>query len=183
MLNIARELKKKNIAEYLIFMWQIEDLIRAHNFNIQSIEKQLIQPQNLKQEDSEAELKWFQELIDMMYAEGIKDHGHLQINQNIIINLSDLHLQLISCTKYPFYNTAYYKVLPFIVELRAKNENKILSEIEICFNALYGVMLLRLQQKEVNADTQKAVKTIADFVATLASHYKKDKAGELKFED
>lgn len=183
MLNIARELKKKNIAEYLIFMWQIEDLIRAQNFDIQNIEKHLIQPQNLKQEDKELEIEWFQELIDMMYAEGIKDIGHLQINQNIIINLNDLHLQLISCTKYPFYNAAYYKVLPFIVELRSKHENEAISEIEICFNALYGVMLLRLQQKEVSTDTEKAVKAIADFIAILANHYEKDKAGELKLED
>lgn len=183
MLNFAKELKKKNIAEYLIFMWQIEDLIRAHNFDIQSIEKQLIQPQNLKQKDKEAEIEWFRELIDMMYAENIKEFGHLQINQNTIINLNDLHLQLISCTKYPFYNAAYYKTLPFIVELRAKSENKNLSEIEICFNVLYGVMLLRLQQKEVSSDTEKAMKVIADFIATLANHYEKDKAGELKFED
>ncbi|MBR2242341.1 MAG: DUF4924 family protein, partial [Prevotella sp.] len=26
---IAKELRKKNIAEYLLYMWQVEDLLRA----------------------------------------------------------------------------------------------------------------------------------------------------------
>ena len=29
--QIARQLKEKNIAEYLIYMWQEEDLIRANH--------------------------------------------------------------------------------------------------------------------------------------------------------
>lgn len=183
MLSIAKELKKKNIAEYLIFMWQIEDLIRANNFDLDLIKKTLISPQNLSEEDEESELKWFEELIDMMLAEGIKEYGHLQLNQNVIINLTDLHHQLISCTKYPFYNTSYYKALPIIVELRAKNADQTSSEIEVCFNALYGVMLLRLQRKEVTTDTEKAIKVVAGFMATLADYYEKDRVGELKFED
>ena len=28
--QIAQQLKERNIAEYLIYMWQIEDLIRAN---------------------------------------------------------------------------------------------------------------------------------------------------------
>ena len=39
---IARELRKKNIAEYILYMWQIEDLIRAYDFNIELIDKNLI---------------------------------------------------------------------------------------------------------------------------------------------
>ena len=31
---IARRKRKENIAEYLLYMWQVEDLIRANNFDM-----------------------------------------------------------------------------------------------------------------------------------------------------
>lgn len=183
MFKIARELKSKNIAEYLIYMWQVEDLIRANQLDIDKVKQHLISPMKLTESEQDSEIQWFKELIDMMFAEGVNQKGHLQINQNVILSLTDLHHQIISGTRYPFYNTAYYKVLPFIVELRSKNGEEHLSEIEICFNAMYGVMLLRLQGKEVSQDTAKAIEAIASFLSTLANYYAKDKGGELKFED
>lgn len=183
MLKIAQKLKKKNIAEYLIYMWQVEDMIRAYHLDLDAIKQQLINPTSQSLESQEDEIQWYEELIDMMYAEGVKDKGHLQINQNIIISLTDLHNQLISCTKYPFYNSAYYKALPFIVELRAKNKDEEKTDIEISFDALYGLMLLRLQKKDITPETNTAVKAIASFLSMLASYYAKDKAGELKFDE
>ena len=68
-----------------------------------------------------------------------------------------------------------------IVELRAKpGENK-KEEIETLFDALYGLMLLRLQGKEVSAETLEASKRISRFLAMLAGYYKKDYNNELKF--
>lgn len=182
MFKIAKKLKQKNIAEYLIYMWQIEDMIRAYSLDIDLIEKELINPSVVSLEEQEEEKQWYKELVEMMYSEGVKEKGHLQINQNTIIILTDLHNELISCTKYPFYNTSYYKALPFIVELRAINKDEKKSDIEICFDALYGVMLLRLQKKEITPDTEKAVNAISGFIATLALYFEKDKAGELKFD-
>lgn len=61
--------------------------------------------------------------------------------------LIELNAQLLQSTKFPFYTTEYYKVLPFIVELRKRGADNEENEIETCFNALYGVMMLRLQKK------------------------------------
>ena len=94
----------------------------------------------------------------------------------------DLHNQLLASPKFPFYNTAYYKVLPFIVELRNRGANKDENEIETCLDSLYGVMLLRLQKKTVSPDTQHAVKEISTFIGMLSDYYKKDKEEGLKFE-
>ena len=65
------------------------------------------------------------------------------------------------------------------MELRARGDHKDVSEIENCFDALYGVMLLRLQKKEVSRETEEAVQAISRFIGLLAAYYKKDKAGEL----
>ena len=96
--------------------------------------------------------------------------------------LIDLHNQLLQSTKYPFYSAEYYKVLPFIVELRNRGANKEENEIETCFNSLYGVMLLRLQKKEISPDTQHAVKEITTFLGMLSDYYKKDKDEGLQFD-
>ncbi len=182
MFKIAEQLKSKNIAEYLIYMWQIEDLIRAHKLSIDAIESSLIETNTLSEEEREKEVVWFSDLIDMMRMEGVTEKGHLQINKNVIINLSDLHAELMKSSKYPFYSGAYYKALPFIVELRSKSANQVHSEIETCFDALYGIMLLRLQKKEISSDTQKAVESIASFISMLANYYEKNQTGELKFD-
>ena len=37
---IAKKLKEQNIAEYLIYMWQVEDLIRANGCDIDRLREQ-----------------------------------------------------------------------------------------------------------------------------------------------
>jgi flagellin-specific chaperone FliS len=96
--------------------------------------------------------------------------------------LADLHAQLLQSPKFPFYNAAYYKVLPFIVELRNHGADKQENEVETCMNALYGVMMLRLQKKEITPNTAHAVKEISTFIGMLSDYYKKDKEEGLKFE-
>ena len=44
---IAQLKRKENIAEYLLYMWQIEDIIRANKLDIDLIEKNLISQYNI----------------------------------------------------------------------------------------------------------------------------------------
>ena len=63
---IAKRKRKENIAEYLLYMWQVEDLIRANKFDMDLIRQTVIahyaQPASVKEEIAQ----WYQELIDMM---------------------------------------------------------------------------------------------------------------------
>lgn len=179
---IAKQLREKSIAEYILYMWQIEDLIRAYDCSLQRIRHEYIDKFDYTAEQKEEMLDWYGNLVRMMNQEGKRDRGHLQINAIIVKDLMDLHNQLMQSTKFPFYNTAYYKVLPFIVELRNKGDKEV-DEIETCLDALYGVMLLRLKQKEITPDTMTAIKEITTFVGMLADYYQKDKREGLVFED
>ena len=109
--------------------------------------------------------------------------GSIAYNKNIIINLTELHNALTSSPKFPFYSAAYFKALPFIVELRNKNGKKEEPELETCFEALYGLLLLRLQKKPVSEGTMKAVEAISSFLSMLANYYDKDLKGELKLDE
>ena len=179
---IAQELRKKNIAEYLLYMWQVEDTIRAFGCSLQRIKAEYISRFDYDDEQMEEEIDWFGNLIRMTNQEGCREQGHLQINKVTMQLLTELHTQLLASPKFPFYNTAYYKVLPFIVELRNHGADKQENEIETCFNALYGVMMLRLQKKEITPNTAHAVKEISTFIGMLSDYYKKDKEEGLKFE-
>ena len=180
---ISQELRKKNIAEYLLYMWQIEDIIRAYDCSLARIRREYIERFNYTDEQKEEMTDWYGNLVRMMNSEGCREHGHLQINKIVIQQLSELSAELLSSSKFPFYNSEYYKVLPFIVELRKRGADNNENEIETCFNALYGVMMLRLQKKTVSPDTEHAIKEKTTFIGMLSDYYLKDKKGELKFED
>ena len=126
-------------------MWQEEDLIRANHCEPEEMEANVIS--RYPEDRQPAMREWYGNLITMMSEEGVRETGHLQINKNVIINLTELHNALASSPKFPFYSAAYFKALPFIVELRNKNGKKNEPELETCFEALYGVLLLRLQKK------------------------------------
>lgn len=178
---IAQELRKTNIAEYLLYMWQVEDTIRAFDCSLSRIRREYIDRFDYTDEQKEEEADWFGNLIRMMNSEGCRQRGHLQINKVTLQTLEELHGQLLASPKYPFYNAEYYKVLPYIVELRNRGANKEEHEIETCFNSLYGVMMLRLQKKEVTMNTQHAVKEISTLIGMLNDYYLKDKQEPLEF--
>lgn len=178
---VAQELRKKSIAEYLLYMWQVEDIIRVYGCSLTRIRNEYIGRFDYTDEQKEEETDWFGDLVRMMNSEGCRKKGHLQINKIVIQQLAELHAQLLQSGKFPFYNAEYYRVLPYIVELRNRGADKEENEIETCFNVLYGLMLLRLQQKSISPDTQHAVKEITTFIGLLSDYYKEDKEGKLQF--
>lgn len=179
---ISQELRKSNIAEYLLYMWQIEDTIRAFDCSLSRIRHEYIDRFDYTDEQKEDVADWFGHLIRMMNEEGCREKGHLQINRVTLQQLVDLHVQLLDSSKFPFYQAEYYKVLPYIVELRNKGAHREENEIETCLNSLYGVMMLRLQKKEITPDTQHAVKEITTLIGMLSDYYKKDREEGLEFE-
>ncbi len=199
---VAKELRKKSIAEYLLYMWQIEDIIRVYGCSLTRIRKEYIDKFDYTDEQKEEEEDWFGDLVRMMNQEGCRENGHLQINKVVMQALTELHTQLLTSSKFPFYSAEYYRVLPFIVELRGKtkqvadrmarkNEANLKeiaanlghSEVETCFDVLYGVMMLRLQKKEISRETEAAVKEITTLIGMLSDYYQKDKTEGLQFED
>ena len=179
---VAKELRKNSIAEYLLYMWQMEDLIRVYGCSLPVIKREYINKFDFTEEQKEEELDWIGNLIRMMNEEGKREDGHLQINEVLLKDVCDLHHRLLQSSKFPFYNAAYYKALPFIVELRNKGDKDI-NEIETCLDALYGIMMLRLQKKAISPETEKAIKEITTLVGLLSDYYIKDNTEGLKFED
>lgn len=173
--------KRENIAEYLLYMWQIEDIIRAYGLDIDKIRENIVDKYTSLSDAQRKEMtEWYESLIDMMRREGVEKSGHLQINRNVLIDLRDLHNRLLKNPKYANYSAEYYQTLPFIVEIRAKAGENRKDELESCFDALYGILMLRLSGKEISKETADAAAQISRFLATLAAYYKKDYNNELE---
>ena len=176
---IASQKHKENIAEYLLYMWQIEDIIRANGLDIDKIKANVIDRFELTDSQRKEMTEWYESLIDMMRREGVEKSGHLQLNKNVIIQLTDLHLALLKDSRFPDYTAEFYKTLPYIVELRSKAGDTPAGEIETCFNALYGMLMLRLQSKEITPETRDAVAQISKFLSILARDYNLDREDKL----
>lgn len=175
----ASQKRKENIAEYLLYMWQIEDLIRANGLDIDKIRTSIIDRYDLPPEKKKELEEWYESLIDMMRREGVEKSGHLQLNKNTIIQLDDLHRQLMADPKFVDYQSEFYKTLPYIVELRARQGDNKLGEIETCFAALYGTLLMRIQGKEISPETSAAIAQITRFLSMLARDFRLDQEDKL----
>ncbi len=180
---IASNKRKESIAEYLLYMWQIEDIIRANNLDIDKINANVIEKFGLNDDQKRELSQWYESLIDMMRREGVVEKGHLQNNKNVIIQLADLHQSMLKDPRFAQYTAEFYKVLPLIVELRSKAGEAPAGEIETCFNALYAMLLLRLQGTEISPSTQDAMKYISRFVAMLSAYFHLDENDKLYKED
>lgn len=179
---IAKSIREKSVVEYLLYMWQMEDLIRAYGCSLTRIRREYIDRFDYTDQQKDEEEDWFGDLIRMMNQEGKREKGHLAINKVLLQDLGDFHVRLLQSTRFPYYSAEYYRVLPFIVELRQKGDKEI-GEVETCLNALYGVMLLRMRQKPISPETAHAIKAITTFLGMLSDYYIKDRTEGLEWEE
>lgn len=177
---ISKQKRKENIAEYLLYMWQIEDMIRALEFDINKIKVAIIEKYDQPEEVKNEMVDWYENLIEMMKIEHVKESGHLQINKNIVIDLTDLHLRLLKETKEVAYQTAFYQALPEISAFRNKNNDQDTPDIEICFTILYGILILNLKGQELTDDTKAAMAPITKYISVLAKKFKLYESGDLE---
>ena len=87
---IADELRKKNIAEYLLYMWQVEDTIRAFGCQLSRIRREYISQFDYTDEQKDEETDWYGNLIRMMNEEGCREKGHLTINKATLWRLEEV---------------------------------------------------------------------------------------------
>jgi hypothetical protein len=176
---IAKDKRRNNIAEYILYMWQIEDTIRAYKFNIELIDKNIIEQYRQPEEVKNEVRNWYTDLILAMHEEGIMEKGHMKYLNEIMEDLNELHLFLLNKKQDPEYIRIYQFAEANIKDFlqRLKDDN-IYSEIEVCFNALYGLLLLKLQKKSISEDTERAMTTFSRLLAQLSYEFRKKEIGE-----
>ncbi len=143
--------KKDNIAEYILYLWQIEDYLRAF-------------PQMAEANDE------LRELNEMIHREGITEKGHLQIAQNALAEMEELHSQLID--EDAMYRAAVIRLQPGLNLLKAKTDRPTMSDIEACLTLLYQIMLLRLQKREITPETASVQQQATQLLRFISGTYR-----------
>ena len=172
---VAQKLRKQNITAYIIYMFQVEDIIRAYGLDVDRICNEYLPRFQYTKEQIVDQRDWYAGLIRMMQEEGVQECGHVQVVKNTLMLMFDRHRELLADPKQPFYSAAYYKALPFIVELRSKGMNKEKNEIENCVDALYGATVLKMQGRELTNETKQALQPISYLLEMLSKLYNEDK--------
>lgn len=175
---IARQKKKENIIEYVLYMWHIEDLIRAYGFNLESIEKEIISKFDIDDETYDEMKDWYDNLIQLMMNEKVIEAGHIQALTNIVSDITEFHFKLLQSPLHADYQKEFENLLPYISDLLEKVKNKDRSVVEILLEAMYGVLLLRLQKEKISKETLEAIGKISQFLALLAAKYQKFETDE-----
>jgi len=175
---IAQEKRKTNIAEYILYMWQVEDLIRAYRFNIDDIEENLISqyPQSNRVKNDVRD--WYANLILMMYQEGIREKGHLSYLKTLVDEITDLHIRLLNHEGHEDYHQLYRRASGYLDEFRNKTGDNATGDIEISLNALYGLLLLRLKKQKVSHETEIAMSSFSKLMAMLSHIFLEVERGE-----
>lgn len=142
--------KKDNIAEYILYLWQMEDYLRAFPEQVEATPE-------------------LHELNEMMHREGITESGHLQLAANALSELEELHVSLLD--EDAIYRAAIIRLRPSLNLLKAKTDRPTMSDIEACLVLLYQIMLLRLQKRDISAETASVQKQATQLLQFLSKAY------------
>ncbi len=179
-MDIAQARRRENIAEYILYLWQLEDLLRALQFSPEAIHSQLVAP---RQEIDEARksvfLMWYLDIANLLRQEGKEEKGHLEHTLHLIRDLHDLHLQLLRLPPGEHYRQAWARLEPELPHLRAVMGNPGMSDTELCFRALYAVMLYRIKGQGECPAIADTIDLVSPVIGELAAMYGKVERGEL----
>lgn len=178
---VAKRTKETNIAEHIIYMYQIEDLIRANNFDLERLYHSIIRSQVSDEKIIQEYKEWYQGLVKQMKDQGVLEQGHIQDVEELLMELLMLHNTLLNIVRDKDYAMAYETALPAIKELQYKSKSSNLNVVEVSINALYGKLLLRLKKEKISKETEDAFAQIAKMLSILALNYNKMRNGELNF--
>ena len=150
--------KKDNIAEYILYIWQLEDYLRAF-------------PEAAEQNEE------LGNIYQMMHADDVMDGGHVQLAQIALKELELLSDDIIA--QEATYKAAMLQLTPSLNLLKARTDRPTMSNIEACLVLLYQIMMLRLQGKPVSAETQAVQQQATSILQYLSkTYYMQDKLEE-----
>ena len=172
MKSVAENKKKHNISEYIIYMYQMEDLIRSYQFKLNDIRQYVISHYPIPEEEKTEVAFWFDNLIEQMTAENIQEKGHLKDVQEEVDALAKIHWDLLKTDR--DYFDIYQKAKPHVIDfvMAAKGQD-LGHEIQICLNGIYGLLLCRLTGKSVPDDLQQSAEAFGLVLSYLSMVYRK----------
>lgn len=178
---IAQAKRKENIAEYILYLWQLEDLLRAMQFSPEAIYSQLVKPAGIGDPEIEnALLLWYIDIGSLLREEGKEKGGHLEHTLHLINDLQNLHTELMRSPAGVRYRELYEQLAPELPRLREAMGKEDMSDVELMFRALYAVMLYRIKgDKTKESSISDVIELMSPVIGELARIFHIAERGEL----
>lgn len=170
---IIAELKKKeNIVEYILYIRQLMDIMRANNMDIHKIDELLVSKFEVSEKEKLKIHNWYHDLIVKMRNENVEHSGDIREIKELIAVLNKIHQTLLNDENEYRHHELYNWAKPNIEEYKKLSRSNSDNEIEICIDAMYALLLLKLQGKSISEETAQAMQTFGSLLANLAEVYK-----------
>lgn len=172
---VAQHKRKENIAEYILYMWQVEDLIRANGLDFKRLTEMVIEKYQVTEAVQRDQLlEWYDNLTEMMRLEQKEKAGHLQITMQLMHDLQRFHVSLLDQSAEIRYHNAFQMAYSDLRAFAGKVKGaETMHEVELGLTALYSAFMLRLRGTELGSDTEKALQRIGKFLGLLSAKYLK----------
>lgn len=176
---IALQKRKENIAEYILYIWQIEDLLRALQFSPEAIYATLVaKVEGADEQQKENIFNWYMQIVELLRKEGKDSKGHIDHTLHLIADLHNLHLQLMELPIGEHYRATYSNLSPWLPTLHTIIDGSDISDTELCFRALYAALLYRIKGGGEKA-IEDTLAVISPVIGELAAIYGKVERGEI----
>lgn len=181
---IALQKRRENIAEYILYIWQVEDLLRALQFSPEAIYSTLVaRIEGADEQQKENIFNWYMQIVELLRKEGKEAQGHIDHTLHLVNDLHNLHLQLMKLPVGEHYRATYARLAAELPRLRTIMDNDDMSDTELCFRALYAAMLYRIKGSGERA-IEDTLAVISPAIGELAAIHGKVERGEINlFED
>ncbi|MCC5922455.1 MAG: DUF4924 family protein [Crocinitomicaceae bacterium] len=168
---IIQEKKKKNVAEFLILMYQIEDLLRSFDFDISRIENEFIAPQVASPSLMPTMIEWYSSLVAEMKTNKLEKKGHVSEVLEVTNELIYLHNTLLTVLNDEKYKDLNARADQHISAFRAKSDLGNIHPVEVCLNALYMKLLFKMKGQTISNATEEAFDSMRVLLAYLTKKY------------
>jgi len=165
---LAESKRQKNISEYIIYMYQTEDLIRIYDFDMEKVQEYVIK--HIPVDDKSELVSWYKTIAKQMKKEGIKEKGHLSSVQQLVEELSKMKDELLESDKE--FIKIYENSVPHIKKSLEYAEGQVKDEIQACLNGIYGLLLLKMNGKNIHPDLMDSINAFGDVLSYLSYKYK-----------
>lgn len=180
---IALQKQKENIAEYLLYMFQIEDIIRSFQLDLDKIMSHFVEP-NIPNISYLSQYRdWYSILINQMKVRGLEKEGHTETVNEVIVELAYLHNTLLTIVKNEKYITLVEQAANYLKEFKAKANMTQRNDIEVLLHAMYMKLQLKIRKQDISDETEEAMDKLRIQLAFLAREYSRMKNGEWNLEE
>lgn len=174
-------LQSENVAEYLLYIYQLEAMVRSLDFNIDLIDQQLLafafEDPNQRQE----QLQWYAQMIAEMQQRQLLKEGHLEQVDEILVELIYLHNTLLTILNDDKYKGLCELANEALQAFKVKSNMSNRHDVEVLLHAMFMKLQLKMKKQEISPETEAALDLFRIQLAYLSQQYKRMRAGELNF--